>query len=132
MGTKVLCEFNDLKVIADAIRSKNNTAETMKLTEIPTKIGNISGGASIETCAITIKRSSPMPDTPTYYFTDTNMMSQSISERNGTITVPKNTIVAITGWTTMSTHSGNCTQLFCEIGQSAYLIRGDCILTYMG
>ena len=132
MSTKVLCEFNDLKAIADAIRSKNNTTETMKLTEIPTEIGVIGGGASIETCAVTIERSSPMPDTPTYYFTDANMMSQAISERSGIITVPKNTIIVTTGWTTMSTCSGSCTQIFNTTARAAYLISGDCTLTYMG
>lgn len=131
MSVKVLCEYDDLKAIADAIRTKSNTTEAIKLTEIPTEIGVI-GGASIETCTVIFKRSSPTPDIPIYYFTDANMMSQSISERNGTVTVPKNTIIAVTGWTTMSTHSGNCTQIFNTTAKAAYLISGDSTLTYMG
>ena len=94
--------------------------------------GGSSGGASIETCTVTFRRDSPSPDAPTYYFTDANMNSRSISERSGTMVVPKNTIVAIYGWNTMSTHSGSCTKLFAATSTAAYLISGDCTLTYMG
>ena len=44
--SKVIADYNDIKNIADAIRTKTNTTEEMALTDIPNKIYSISGGSS--------------------------------------------------------------------------------------
>lgn len=94
--------------------------------------GGGSGGGSVETCTVTITPDRwPAPDSPIYYYTDaTTMTAQSLETQNATITVPKHSIIVISGWNSASNATGSCSQLFYNSMHAAYQITGDCTFTY--
>lgn len=87
-----------------------------------------SGGGSVETCTVTIIDDMAM-DIPTFYYTDATMASKSITTASASLTVPINTIIAITQWSSMYSTSGACSQIYYHQTYSAYLITGDCTFT---
>lgn len=91
--------------------------------------GSSGGSSSIETCTVQISLDGP-PLMPTYYYTDENFNVKSITTDAGLLVVPKNTIVAISGWSASSAASG-CTQLFYMMGFAAYQITGNTQFTFM-
>lgn len=96
--------------------------------------GSSGGGDGIETCTVTISMDGPPePEIAAIYYTDASTLTvKSISTQETTLTVPTNTIIAITGWSTMSESSGSCNQLYYGYQYSAYQITGNCTLTYRG
>lgn len=92
--------------------------------------GSSGGSSSIETCTVQISLDGPPVEMPTYYYTDENFNVKSITIDAGLLVVPKNTIVAISGWSATSTASG-CTQLFYMMGFAAYQITGNTQFTFM-
>lgn len=91
--------------------------------------GSSGGSSSIETCTVQISLDGPPMGMTTYYYTDENFNVKSITTDAGLLVVPKNTIVAISGWSASSTASG-CTQLFYMMGFAAYQITGNTQFTF--
>ena len=90
------------------------------------------GGGNVEMCTVTIGNRAPAFSANFWYMNE-NMEINSINIKSpGSLAVAKNTILAIQGWSTMSSASGS----YEEIGQTsmctAYVITGDCTLTYDG
>lgn len=96
-----------------------------------------SGGSSggIETCTVVITDDgSPLGPgmEPIFYYVDQNGTIQQIASVSCTLTVMKNSIIAITGWSAGSNGTGQCSEIFYGIGNAAYSINGDSTLTYKG
>lgn len=127
MSNKQQLQTNNIKL--DALIERVNAAKDTAAS-LP-EAGGSGGTGSIETCVVTFTSNAPPMEFPTYYYTDgASLTIKSITTITGTITVPVNTIIAITGWNSVSTHSGSASQLFYEMGLSAYQINGDCTLIY--
>ena len=90
------------------------------------------GGGSVESCTITIVPDVMMaPGSPTYWYTDAETMTiKSLSTQDATITVPKNSIIVIIDWSSYSTATGSCSQIFYQNMCTAYQITGDCAFQY--
>lgn len=94
--------------------------------------GGSSGGASVETCTVTITPDMMLgPVSPTYYYTDANLNGASVSTQDGSFVVVKNTIVAIKDWSSYSEAQGGCQLLFSSTLAGIYRITGDCTFTFM-
>lgn len=82
MADLIVANKSDLVNIADAVRSKTGSTETMALDEMPTAISGISGGgAAIETCKVYIDWYSAKTDGKVFYMGVENgdMKAKSIS-----------------------------------------------------
>lgn len=106
-------------------------------TEFDTKIDDVykagaakgsggEGSGEVESCTVLISDQYPfnVPDQPTFHYTDDSMVLQTFTGRSGSLKVAKNTIVAVSEWSSEYDHSG-CTQIFYNIGLSAFEITGD-------
>lgn len=90
------------------------------------------GGGSVESCTITITPYIMLaPTSPTYWYTDAETITiKSLSTQDATIAVPKNSIIVILGWSSDSTTTGSCSQIFYNSMYAAYQITGDCAFKY--
>lgn len=97
--------------------------------------GSSSGSGAIETCYCIIDSNAPTIDAATVTYTDANMQpaTRNFELMSGArIEVVKGTIIAITPWSSMSSCSGECSNLFQSITGGAYMINGDSTVTYGG
>ena len=86
-----------------------------------------SGGGSVETCTVTINPGKFGVDSGIFYYTDNNMNIQHTEYTNSAVlTVAKNTLIYIEGWSSYNTFSGSCTNLFFLQGKAVFTINGDC------
>lgn len=103
------------------------------MSSLEGKVSGGSGDGSVETCTVTYVISVHTIDVPTFWYTDAETMTiKSSNTEMATLTVPKNTIITITDWTSNSISSGSCSQIFCYSGNAAYQITGDCTFEYRG
>lgn len=99
--------------------------------EVAAGLPEAGGGGSVETCTVTITNDMLSPETPTFYYTDASTLTvKSISTSDGSIAVPKNSIIAISNWSSMCSATGSANQLLYNYAQAAYEITGDCTLIY--
>ena len=94
--------------------------------------GGSSGGGSIETCTGTMTFSGiPAPNMATIHYVGTDLQLRSkLFEEGSTFVCMKNSIIYITGWSSMSTASGNITKIDYNELRAAYFVAGDFTLLY--
>jgi hypothetical protein len=119
----IATEINEQDMLISIIRDAVNS--------LP-EAGGSGGGSSFETCTVQfVQGDGPAGGTPLLvYYTDTDINPQILNGL-GSFTVPKNTIIAIDGWSAMCKASG-ATQLFYLTGLAAYRISENAIFTIMG
>ena len=101
------------------------------------KVGAASGGGggSVETCTVNYVVDAPTMNQPTIYYTNSSLSATLIQSSTMGISfqVAKNTIIYFdTGWSAMSTVSGGATLIGYALERAAFVITGNCTLTYGG
>ena len=92
----------------------NNTSITLPET----------GGGSLETCTVYFY---VPPGSDCYYIDkDTATVNTIVVNMNAHISVPKNSIVTMQGWSSAYSASGLCETIFNAFGNAAYFITGNC------
>lgn len=89
-----------------------------------------SGGGSsesVETCTVTIIDDLCIT-TPTIYYTDANMTLQSITTKSSILTVPINTLMALTNLDMSPEISGSYSTAFYNMGSICLQIIGNCTI----
>lgn len=104
--------------------------ECIALANSLPEAGSGGGGSTIETCNVEFVLESPLDPGTIVYSVDTDGNLQETSFHPYSITIQKNTIIAIEGWSSMSSTSGNIQLLFYDSGYAAFFVTGDCTLTY--
>lgn len=95
--------------------------------------GSSGGGSTIETCNVEFALDAPPDPGTIVYSVDAYGNLQETDLSFVSITIQKNTIIAIEGWSGMSSTSGasgNVQLLFYNSGYAAFFVTGDCTLTY--
>lgn len=93
--------------------------------------GSGGGGSTIETCNVGFILDAPPDPGTIVYGVDAYGNLQEISFNTvSSITIQKNTIIAIESWSSTSSTSGNVQLLFYDSGYAAFFVTGDCTLTY--
>lgn len=95
--------------------------------------GSSGGGGSVETCTVAVRQDgplSPMPTYPTFYYTDENLSIKTLTRNSADITIAKNTVIAISGWSGMCYAEGSCEEIFHASLNAAYKVTGDCTMYY--
>lgn len=117
-------------VQGDANLKAENIAEGVSIFGITgTHSGGGSGGGSIDTCTVTITNNKAYI-APTFYYTNALTLTlSSVATMNSILTVPVNSIIAMTGWNSYNESSGLCNQIFVGMGNAAYQITGNCTFT---
>lgn len=94
----------------------------------------VDGGATVETCTITLSTDAKLVDDTAIYYSAGDGTRGCVMFEVGkdiTITVMKNTIVFLTNWSHVSgSATGNCLRLEGAYGYQAYWISGDCTFIY--
>lgn len=99
--------------------------------------GDSGSGGSVETCIVTFATDGPLaPGSGTgaicYTGNDLLFHQESYSSGDGDVfQVVKNSLIYITGWSSMSTAIG-ATQLYYNSFNAVFCIEDDAVLTYMG
>lgn len=92
--------------------------------------GSGGGGSTIETCNVEFDLDAPPDPRTIVYSVDAYGNLQEADFSFLRITIQKNTIIVIEGWSGMSSTSGNVQLLFYDSGYAAFFVTGDCTLTY--
>ena len=71
-----------------------------------------------------------MPTYPTFYYTDENLSIKTLTRNSADITIAKNTVIAISGWSGMCYAEGSCEEIFHASLNAAYKVTGDCTMYY--
>ena len=129
-----LIKDNTLRDIADAIRGKTGSSEPIEVKDMAVNIAGISGGSGsvVEMCTGTLDITSPLGENRiVIYSTNENMqyVATKMPAMGGTFTAAKGTLFVVDTWTTYSTAVG-CTQVIYNNKVSAFMMDGDCTLTF--
>ena len=91
MADKVLCEKSDLVAIADAVRTKNGTSDSYKVSQLASAVEGISGGSGSQNESATLELIGPK--TITLYYIDINNNYQIVTKDSKTNSLIVNNIV---------------------------------------
>lgn len=117
----------DGKVTGTFTIEEELTEQNDLISQISTLVqqkANPQGGGNVETCIVSFRET---PGSDCYYVDkDTAELKVINYLINVEITVPKNSIIVMTSWSSLTNSSGLCSQIFYYSGFSAYYVSGDC------
>lgn len=92
------------------------------------------GGGAVETCTVRMEMAKMSAPTGSYFRVDYTNADMQHAYVNGleSITVVVGTIITFSMTSSMSTMSGNASEIFYSMNHAAYVISGDCTYTYEG